>query len=312
MCGKAPLSRIVDIGLWRLCRRSGSASRSVCRKSGAFPHIDGQSPKKAFDKSGARSSSKGFHQLQNSLMPLPASTRLLKAIVLPALMLTLWGCRKPEMVTEISRGRLRCIGLVERRRVNNYWWEVFVDGKPFIIPGADSNKVGQCQASNNPEARALVLLSGDNCWVLRLDGEKAVIQALEKPDGLDAIQQYKTAEFSCGGRCLVWPTQMILLDTNETRKFARLPSSFIGISPDLRTAVTEGRNDPERDQISINLVDLKTGTVTERLLTRENHLWLLDYTARVEGIAARFKWERDAGGKDQLVYPAEEKPKGKH
>jgi hypothetical protein len=245
-------------------------------------------------------------------MPFRASTPLPKAIVLPALLLTLAGCRKPETVTEISRGRLRCTEFVERRRVNNYWWEVFVDDKPFIIPGADSNKVGQCQASNNPQAEGLVLLFGENCWVVRLDGDKAVIQALEKPDGLDAIQQYKSAEFSCGGRCLVWPTQMILLDTNETRKFAPLPSSFIGFSPDLRTAVTEGRNDPEHGQISVTLVDMKTGRVTERLLSRENHLWLLDYTARAEGIASRFKWERDADGKDQLIYPAEEKPSGKN
>jgi hypothetical protein len=239
-------------------------------------------------------------------MPFRASARLPKTIVLTALMLTLLGCRKPETVTEISRGRLRCTEFVERRRVNNYWWEVFVDDKPFIIPGADSNKVGQCQASNNPQTQALVILFGDSCWVLRVDGQKPVIQPLEKPDGLDAIQQYKSAEFSCGGRCLVWPTQMILLDTNETRKFAPLPSSFIGFSPDLRTAVTEGRNDPEHNQISITLVDMQTGKVTERLLLRENHLWLLDYTARVEGIASRFKWERDAGGKDQLIYPAEE------
>ena len=184
---------------------------------------------------------------------------------LTALMLTLVGCRKPETVTEISRGRLHCTEFVERRRVNNYWWEVFVDDKPFIIPGAKSNKVGQCQASNNPQAQALVLLFGDSFWVLHVDGEKPVIQPLEKPDGLDAIQQYKSAEFSCGGRCLVWPAQMILLDTNETRKFAPLPSSFIGFSPDLRTAVTEGRNDPEHDQISVTLVDMKTGRVTERI-----------------------------------------------
>jgi hypothetical protein len=238
--------------------------------------------------------------------------RLPTAIVLPALMLMLGGCHKPETVTEINRGRIRCTEFVERRRVNNYWWELFVDDKPFIIPGANSNKVGQCQASNNPQAQALVLLLGHNCWVLRMDDEKPVVQALDKPDGLDAIQQYKSAEFSCDGRCLVWPTQMIFLDTNETRKFAPLPSSFIGFSPDLLTAVTEGRNDPEHDQISVNLVDMKTGTVTERLVTRETHLWLLDYTSRVEGIASHFKWQRDADGKDQLIYPAEEKPKAKN
>ena len=216
--------------------------------------------------------------------------------------------RPPETVTEIRRGRLRCTGVVERRRVNNYWWEVFVDDKPFLLPGINSHQVGQCQASNNEESRALVLLFADGCWSLHLDGDKPVVTPLQKPEGMDAIDQYKSAEFSCGGHCLVWPTQMTFLATNETRKFARLPSAFIGFSPDLQTAVTEGRNDPEHDLISINLIDMKTAKVTERTLTRRNHLWLLDYTQRMEGIAAHFKWERGADGKDQLVYPAEEKP----
>jgi len=44
-------------------------------------------------------------------------------------------------------------------------------------------------------------------------------------------------------------------------------------------------------------------------LTRENYLWLLDYTAGVEGIAERFKWERGADGKDHLIYPADESVK---
>ena len=58
---------------------------------------------------------------------------------------------------------------------------------------------------------------------------------------------------------------------------------------------------------SVKLVDLETSEVKERTLTRENYLWLLDYTAGVEGIAERFKWERGADGKDHLIYPADEK-----
>jgi hypothetical protein len=56
MCGKAPLFRLVDLGLWAAMPllqillasvNSGVAARnnfSTCRKSEAFPHIDGQSP----------------------------------------------------------------------------------------------------------------------------------------------------------------------------------------------------------------------------------------------------------------------------
>jgi hypothetical protein len=53
---------------------------------------------------------------------------------------------------------------------------------------------------------------------------------------------------------------------------------------------------------------MKTSTVNERMLTRANHLWLLDYTDGVEGLAARLKWELGADGKDHLIYPAAENP----
>ena len=217
------------------------------------------------------------------------------------------ACSKAETVDEIRRGRLRCTEMVERKRVNNYWWEIFIDEKPFVPEGRDSNKVGQCQASRNRDVIVLVVLLGDSCWTLRLDGEKPLFTSIEKPDAVrDSIEQFKSARWSCKGHCLVWPTQMSFVDRNEVRKFSRLPSDFIGFSPDLRTAVTEGVNEPELNKLSVKLVDLETSEVKERTLTRENYLWLLDYTAGVEGIAERFKWERGADGKDHLVYPAEE------
>ena len=216
------------------------------------------------------------------------------------------ACVKPEIVGEIRRGPLRCTEFVERRHVNNYSWEVFVNDRPFIPEGRESNKVGQCQASRNPNVNVLVLLLGENCWTLRLDGDKPVFTRIEKPDDMDSIEQFKSGRWSCDGRCLVWPTQMTFVDTNEVRKFRRLPSDLIGLSPDLGTAVTEGVNDLEHNKLSVNLIDMKTFAVNERMLTRANYLWLLDYNDGVEGIAAHFKWERAADGKDRLIYPAEE------
>ena len=99
---------------------------------------------------------------------------------------------------------------------------------------------------------------------------------------------------------------MTFVDRNEVRKYPRLPSDFIAFSPDLETAVTEGLNDAEHNKLSLKLVDMKTSAVNERMLTRANYLWLLDYTESVEGIAARLKWERGADGKDHLSYPAAE------
>jgi hypothetical protein len=216
------------------------------------------------------------------------------------------ACLKPEIVREIRRGPLRCTEFVETRHVNNYWWEVLVNDRPFIPEGGDSNKVGGCQASRNPNVKVLVLLFGNACRTLRLDGDRPVLTSIDKPDDMDSIEQFKSGRWSCDGRCLVWPTQMTFVDTNEVRKFPRLPSDFIGLSPDLGTAVTEGMNDPEHNQLSVNLIDMKTFTVYERMLTRANYLWLLDYRDGVEGIAAHFKWERGADGKDRLIYPAVE------
>jgi hypothetical protein len=153
----------------------------------------------------------------------------------------------------------------------------------------------------------LVVLLGDNCWSLRLDGDKPIFTPIEKPDGMNSIEQYKIAKWSCDGHCLVWPTQLSFVDRNEVKKFTRLPSDFIGLSPDLKTAVTEGVNDLEHNKLSIKLVDIETATVRERTLTRAKYLWLLDYTDGVEGIADHFKWERGADGKDHLTYPAEDK-----
>jgi hypothetical protein len=99
---------------------------------------------------------------------------------------------------------------------------------------------------------------------------------------------------------------MTFVDTNEVVKFARLPSDFLTFSPDLKTAVTEGVNEPENNKLSVRLVDMKTSVVNERILTRANYSWLLDYREGVEGIAARFKWAAGSDGKDRLIYPAEE------
>ena len=224
--------------------------------------------------------------------------------------LGLSACHKPETVDEIRRGRLRCTERVERRRVNNYWWEVFIDEKPFVPEGRETNKVGQCQASRNPDVEVMVVLLGDNCWILRLDGEKPAFTPIDKPEGMNSIEQFKIAKWSCDGHCLVWPTKMSFVDRNEVRKFSRLPSDFISLSPDFKTAVTEGVNEPEDSKLSVRIVNLETGEVNERTLTRANNLWLLDYTNGVEGIAAHFKWERGPDGKDHLIYPAAESLKG--
>jgi hypothetical protein len=230
--------------------------------------------------------------------------RFIAFALLALLLLTsLTACSQRENVSELRRGRLSCQEFVERRRVNNYWWEVFFDGQPFIPEGSGSNKVGQCSASRDAQSKALFILLGEDCWILRVEKEKPVLARLEKPEGMDSIEAYRSARWSCRGSCLVWPTQLILVDTNEVRKFPKLPSDFITISPDLSIAVTEGTNDPEHNRLSINLIDMKTSVVSERVVARSDNLWLLDYTSGVEGIGERFRWEGQEG-QYSLIYPA--------
>ena len=55
-------------------------------------------------------------------------------MVLGSTMFTSCSRPRPEKVEDIIRGRLRCTEFVQRRQVNNYWWEVFVDDSPSPSP----------------------------------------------------------------------------------------------------------------------------------------------------------------------------------
>ncbi|MCE9599105.1 MAG: hypothetical protein K8S54_14175 [Spirochaetia bacterium] len=193
--------------------------------------------------------------------------------------------------------------MVERRRVNNYWWELFARGKPFLPQGRDTNKVGACKISLQPTADSFVFLLGDYIWRFQMINDTAVATPIQGPPGMDSIQQFKTSVWSCNGECLLWPGHLVFVKTGEVRKLTIPPElDIMGISPDLKTAVAEGRNDLDSGILSLMLIDTTTGKASERILNRNQHMWLLDRRKGVEAVALQFKWQRQSG-KDQLTYP---------
>ncbi|MBL8019276.1 MAG: hypothetical protein JNM27_06405 [Leptospirales bacterium] len=209
-----------------------------------------------------------------------------------------------EVVEKTERGTIACTEMVERRRVNNYWWELSANGKPFIPPGGDSNKVGTCTISQNPAASVFVYILGESLFAFQVVAGKPTISEITGPPGLDSIQQMKKLVWSCSGDCLIWPGHLVLVKTGEVRKLPRTDLDLIGISPDLKTIVAEDSraSDVEQGLISLALIDSETGKPSKRRLSRNKHNWLLDRTRGVEGIADQFKWVRRSG-KDELAYP---------
>jgi hypothetical protein len=94
-----------------------------------------------------------------------------------------------------------------------------------------------------------------------------------------------------------------VLTSEEIAFKAKLPSYFIGNSPDWKTIITEGENLVEKDLISLYVVDVETGAAKKRFVRRANYLFLLDSTHGNAWIGRHFGWVPDAGGKFQLVYP---------
>lgn len=231
--------------------------------------------------------------LSKTNQPILATTILLIAVISGC------GPRKVETIDSIERGTLRCVERVERRQVNNYWWELFADNRPFIPQGRESNIVGSCRTSRNPGLKVIVFLLGDSCWRFHTEGGVAGATRLQGPRGMDSVEQFKTAIWSCNGRCLVWSELLVFVDTGEAVSFRhRLPDDLIGLSPDLKTAVAAG---PQIDSAHVTLqtMDIETGAVTSRTLERSMYPWLLDYREGRDAIAEHFKWSRSG----VLVFP---------
>lgn len=210
-----------------------------------------------------------------------------------------------EVVEKVERGSLACTQMVERKRVNNYWWELSANGKAFVPAGRDSNKVGTCTISRNPAANVFVYILGESLFSFHMVADKPTIRAIKGPPGLDSIRQMKTLVWSCNGDCLLWPGHLVLVKTGDVKKLPGTNLDLIGISPDLKTIVAEDNTASsaiERGLIPLVLIDSDTGKITKRMLNRNIHGWLLDRTKGAEGVAEQFKWVRRSG-KDELAYP---------
>lgn len=226
--------------------------------------------------------------------------RLIRGVGMSALALFFAACeKKTEFVQQIDRGSLRCTEYVQRGNVNNYWWEITAGGQPFK-PDGRRNKVGGCQASRNTKSEILVVILGDACYAVRIEQGSPTARVLSRPDGMDSLAQFKSARWSCDGRCLVWKDRLVFVDSGEVRTHRPLAGDILGVSPDLKTAVLEAEN--AAGVVSIEIVDLETGTASRRNLPAAEHPWLQDYREGSEAVASHFRWQR-LNGKDRLTFP---------
>ncbi len=123
--------------------------------------------------------------------------------------------------------------------------------------------------------------------------------------------QVNSGSLSNDFQWFVTPEKRINPLTGEEIIFkTKLPSGFLGNSPDWKTVVAWGKDDYEKDSLSLYLVDMETGIAKEKFLRRSNNLFLLDHSHQVAGIVSenlwmseQFRWLPDASGKFQLVYP---------
>ncbi len=214
------------------------------------------------------------------------------------------GSTPAERIQRIERGRLACSELVQRKQVNNYWWELEFENRPFIPDGFKTNKVGGCRASRNPEAQVFVALLHDDIWRFQLNHDKPIFVPIPRVNGLGSIQQFKQGVFSGGGRYLVWSNQVTILETGATIQFPAIEGDMIGISPDLKTVIVRGEDRPAHNTLTLKMIDITTSRGIERILNRGKNLWLLDYTSGEEAIEEQLRWEKDSAGRYVLSYPA--------
>ena len=83
------------------------------------------------------------------------------------------------------------------------------------------------------------------------------------------------------------------------------------MSPDMKTAVFQGKvvskDDAKERLVTLRLIDIETGKIDERPVNATRNPWIYDSETRyLKGglwIGSKFIWEKDALGRDKLVFP---------
>jgi hypothetical protein len=180
--------------------------------------------------------------------------------------------------------------------------ELFLQGNPYKPKEFPNLVVRKCGAVNET---MMSLVADDGVYLWRNEEGEFKLTKLTVTAG----------RLSNDLKWFVVADKRINLLTGEEIAFkAKLPSDFLGNSPDWKTIITEGQNLVEKDLISLHVVDMETGIAKERFVRRANYMFMLNHAHTIDGIVSdnvwisnQFRWLPDTNGKSQLVYPVLEK-----
>lgn len=176
--------------------------------------------------------------------------------------------------------------------------DLFLRGRPFQPEGIPGFDVRDC-TSLNEKTMSLKTDDGVYLWIddqgdVRLTKLKVVDGNLSNDLKWMVTQEKRIDPFT----------------GNEEKLKTKLPSEFLGNSPDWKTVITAGENLVDKDLISLYVVDLETGVAKRRYIRRQPNMWMLDASHQIAGlvsdnlwISRHFQWEPDSAGRDVLIYP---------
>lgn len=178
--------------------------------------------------------------------------------------------------------------------------------------------IASCEASPNSEVKVLkcvvIMVDGGGTILIREKNNQPEIQQIS--EGYDDKNEGEWVNLD--GKWLLFRDYLINVETGERRDIKPLPedpggsySSFVGMSPDLKTAVFGGSvvSKPEAKErlIAVRLIDIDTGKIEERSVNATRNPWIFDsetrYLKNGLWVSSKFIWEKDKQGRDQLVFP---------
>lgn len=178
--------------------------------------------------------------------------------------------------------------------------------------------IASCETSPNSDVKVL------KCVIIKYDGGGTIL--IREKNGQPEIQQISEVYddknegewVNLDGKWLIFRDYLINVETGERKDIKPLPENpggsyrkFIGISPDLKTVVFEGKvvsEDNARDRlVTFRLINIDTGKIDEQPVDATRNPWIFDpetrYLKNGLWISSKFIWEKDSSGKDRLVFP---------
>ncbi len=190
----------------------------------------------------------------------------------------------------------------------------------WLPPGGQKyvDDISTCEESPNSEVKVL------KCVVIQTDGGGTILirEKNNQPEIQQISQGYDNKNegewINFEGKWLIFRDYLINVETGARTDIKPLPEdpggsyrSLIGMSPDMKTAVFQGKvvskDDAKERLVTLRLIDIATGTIDERPVNATRNPWIYDSETRyLKGglwIGSKFIWEKDGKGKDKLVFP---------